>query len=101
MTRSGLRSRTLTKHHITDKCANSHSEHDPAIVRHEQQPFHRISTSMQTVQDTAMDVGTSFELGDANLHDEKGVKDLHGVENRLDDLGLLLGGLSYSPWVQQ
>jgi hypothetical protein len=38
-----------------------------------------------------------------NLHDEEGVEDLHSIQNRLDDLHLLLGialNTSVSPWAK-
>ena len=60
-----------TEQQIANESSNCNSQHDPAVISHEEQP------------DTV-----SYKPSRSNrvsLHDEEAVKDLDGIESSLDD----------------
>jgi len=85
MASNTLRRRRITEEKIANKCAYCDRKHNPAVVCHEEQPIPSVLKRATFLVD--------------HSHDEERVKHLHGVEQALYDLDLLLVALSrVSPW---
>ena len=75
-----LRRARMSKRQISNKSPNSDSQHDPAVVCHEQKPK-TISCGPQSKQGFL-------------LHDEEAIENLDRIQTRLDELDFRLCLLS-------
>jgi hypothetical protein len=82
--RPGMNSKRIMAYRRPD----SHRNHHPPVVRHEDQP-------------NELTIKKLWPDGIADLHNKERIEDLQAVQYRLDHLARLVGGLLPTPYGQQ